>query len=69
MVIETVAVSTLFAPMWSMRHNISGYDAAYVALALMLECPLVTCDRRLTHAAPRGVQVHIVGGDQSARAG
>ena len=33
--------------MLRLRHNVSAYDAAYVALALSLGCPLVTRDRRL----------------------
>ncbi len=36
---------------WDLRHNITPYDAAYVALAEILECPLVTADRRLSKAA------------------
>lgn len=31
----------------ALRHNVSAYDAAYLALAEALECPLVTRDRRL----------------------
>lgn len=29
---------------WNMRHNLSPYDAAYVALAETLGLPLITCD-------------------------
>lgn len=32
---------------WALRHNLSAYDAAYVALAERLRCPLLTADRRL----------------------
>ena len=34
-----------------MRHNITAYDAMYVALAKYLEQPLLTCDHRLAKAA------------------
>lgn len=34
-----------------LRHNVSAYDAVYVALAELLDCELVTADRRLTTAA------------------
>ncbi len=34
-----------------LRHTITSYDAAYVALAEQLAVPLVTADRRLADAA------------------
>jgi len=40
--------------MWSWRHNMSPYDAAYVALAEDLGANLVTTDIRLAKAA-RGI--------------
>ncbi|MGW5880337.1 type II toxin-antitoxin system VapC family toxin [Nocardiopsis terrae] len=36
---------------WDLRHNLSAYDAAYVAVAEELDCALVTADARLA-AAP-----------------
>ena len=43
-----------FAPfadrVWELRHNITIYDAWYVALAEALTCPLLTLDRRLARA-------------------
>lgn len=36
---------------WDLRHNITAYDAAYVALAEKLDLPLVTRDARLARAA------------------
>lgn len=35
---------------WELRHNLSAYDATYVALAEMLDCPLVTADARLSRS-------------------
>jgi predicted nucleic acid-binding protein len=42
----------LLPRIWELRHNVTTYDAAYVALAETLAAPLVTCDARLG-AAPR----------------
>lgn len=36
---------------WSLRRNITAYDAAYVALAESLDVPLLTRDWRLAHSA------------------
>jgi predicted nucleic acid-binding protein len=33
-----------------LRENLTAYDAAYVALAKLLDTPLVTCDARLASA-------------------
>lgn len=35
---------------WSLRGNLSSYDACYVALAESLDVPLATLDRRLAKA-------------------
>ena len=44
-----------FAPfadrVWALRSNLTSYDAWYVALAEVLDCPLVTIDRKLGHAS------------------
>jgi predicted nucleic acid-binding protein len=42
----------LLPRVWELRHNLTAYDAVYVALAEALDAPLLTCDRRL--AAARG---------------
>lgn len=41
----------LLAAVWNYRHNISPYDAPYVALAQHYGVPLVTLDARLARAA------------------
>lgn len=44
-----------------LRHTLTPYDAAYVALAELLECPLVTADARLVNApGPRCEFHHLV---------
>jgi predicted nucleic acid-binding protein len=46
--------------MWGWRHNVSAYDACYVALAHDLQCPLLTSDRRLAAAAQGIVPVIVI---------
>ena len=35
---------------WQLRHNLSFYDALYVALAESLQCQLITADSRIAKA-------------------
>lgn len=51
----------LAARIWSLRHNLSAYDAAFVALAEKLEVPLVTCDAKLGGAPLDGLTVEVYG--------
>ncbi|MGY2084499.1 type II toxin-antitoxin system VapC family toxin [Blastococcus sp. SYSU DS0539] len=44
----------------SLRANLSAYDAAYVALAEALECPLVTRDARLARAPGHEARVEVL---------
>jgi predicted nucleic acid-binding protein len=41
----------LLAAVWAMRHNVSAYDAAYLAVAAQHEARLLTLDSRLAKAA------------------
>ena len=50
----------LLPRIWDLRHNLSAYDAAYVALAEALDAPLVTRDRRLAAAAGHGARIELV---------
>lgn len=42
---------------WELRHNLTAYDATFVALAEVLSAPLITCDARL--ASTRGHEAHV----------
>lgn len=53
-------LTRLLPEVWQLRHNLTAYDAAYVALAGALDAPLVTRDRRLAAAAGSGVTVEVV---------
>ncbi len=46
---------------WELRHNMTAYDAAYVALAEALEAPLVTRDARLARAPGIRTEVEVYG--------
>lgn len=50
----------LLARVWELRHNVSAYDASYIALAEHLRCPLVTADARLGRARGSRCTVTIV---------
>ncbi len=50
----------LVEPAWRHRHNLTVYDAAYVALAELLDCVLVTADERIAGAAHLGCVVELV---------
>ena len=50
----------LLPPVWELRHNLTAYDAVYVALAEALEARLLTRDRRLASAAGHRAGVDLV---------
>lgn len=48
--LDLAAYDAVAARAWALRANVTVYDAAYVALAEVLEAPLITLDRRLARA-------------------
>jgi len=43
----------LLERIWQLRHQLTAYDATFVALAEALDVPLVTCDAKLSRARHR----------------
>ena len=48
--IYIVDTAQLLGRAYELRHNVGAYDAMYVALAEILQCPLITTDIRLANA-------------------
>jgi len=55
--IERYPTRLLMWRAYELRENVTAYDAAYVALAEALDCPLVTADARL--ARPPGIRCDV----------
>jgi len=50
----------LMPRIWELRHNLTAYDAAYVALAEALGATLLTGDARVLRAPGHSVQVEVI---------
>jgi predicted nucleic acid-binding protein len=50
----------LLSRIWELRHNLTAYDAAYVALAEGLDAALLTCDRKIADAPGHHAHVEVV---------
>ena len=59
--LERMSHRLLLARCWGLRDNLSVYDAAYVALAEILETTLLTADRRLARAPGISCAVEVLG--------
>lgn len=42
---------------WTLRHNVSPYDAMYIVLAQLLDTRVLTADARLARAIPERTQL------------
>ena len=50
----------LLPRIWQLRHNLNAYDGAYIALAELLNAPLITRDRRVSSAPGHHAQVELL---------
>ncbi|HEU0256876.1 MAG TPA: type II toxin-antitoxin system VapC family toxin [Microbacteriaceae bacterium] len=55
------AAEPFLTRIWQLRHNLSSYDAHYVALAEALAAPLLTADARIAHASGHHADVLLLG--------
>jgi len=52
--------SQLLPRIWQLRHDLTAYDATYIALAELLDAPLITRDRKMSLAAGHGAKVELL---------
>jgi predicted nucleic acid-binding protein len=52
--------SELLPRVWELRNNLTAYDATYVALAEILDAPLLTRDRRLAAAPGHVARIEVI---------
>lgn len=57
----------LLQRIWELRHSVTPYDAAYVALAEALDVVLVTADARLARAPRIRCEIEVLAGRGAAR--
>ena len=50
----------LLSRTWTLRDNLSAYDALYVALAEAIDAPLVTCDGPLATTPGHAVRIEVI---------
>jgi len=50
----------LLPRVWELRHALTAYDAVYVALAEVLDAPLLTRDRRLADAKGHHARIELI---------
>ena len=58
--IRVVPSAPLLPRVWELRHNLTVYDACYVALAEAIDQPLLTADRRLANAPGLRCEIEVL---------
>ncbi len=62
--LERHAHEPLLDRVWELRKNLTAYDAAYVALAEVLDDVLLTCDGPLSRTPGLGARVTLIKADR-----
>lgn len=57
--LQRYAHDILLPRVWELRQNLTAYDAVYVALAEVLDAPLLTRDARILRAPGHGARVEV----------
>ncbi len=60
--VERVPNRLLLEDAWTLRNNVSAYDALYLALAMRADAPVLTADGPLSRAPVSGVVIENVRG-------
>lgn len=60
--VRRMTLASLLERTWELRHNVTAYDAAYVALAERLGAVLITCDQPLSDATGPRCRFDVIGG-------
>jgi predicted nucleic acid-binding protein len=50
---------TLRDRVWGLKGSITTYDAAYIALTQLLDCPLITANAKLAAVAPSNCEIRL----------
>ena len=50
----------LIPRVWELRTTLTAYDAVYVALAEVLDAPLLTCDGKIASASGHSANIEVV---------
>lgn len=53
--------TVLLPRIWQLRSNLTAYDASYIALAEVLEAPLVTTDAKIAGAPQHMAVIEVIG--------
>lgn len=58
--LERYSHEFLLGRMWQLRTNLSAYDASYVALAELIDAPLITRDGRLAGSSGHHATIELI---------
>ena len=58
--VERISHRQLLTDAWALRHNLSAYDACYVAVAQRFDAVLLTADGPLSRAPNLSVPIHTI---------